>query len=499
MMKKSKIKKLFPKKCLEQIFEILSLRYDFSTTVFTENKKLIYNYNQAFDWEHFEFGSQLGAPDNWIVSELEFTNFESLYLATRCKEEVFHDLLKKLIINMVKTEIDKKQLLGETLDRYHEINALYNISEEVMREFELDSLIDIILDKSVSAVKSKNSLFLLLTEEGNINWQRSRGTFGHVRRISTDFKETIEACLEGNTIKIIENFDNAALDTDTKIEFESAVIVPLSSKSKKIGILIVFDKTGKKGFASSDMKVLNAIATQGAMAIENARLVEKIKIEERRRTTLQRYFSPNIANILINNIDMINTKGEKKAASVLFSDIRDFTKISNSLQPEIVVKMLNEYFSVMNSIIFKYNGTLDKYIGDAIMAEFGIPISSENDTYNAVKTGLEMLDALEELNREWEERGLVPFRIGISINTGFVISGNVGSLETLNFTVIGDTVNLASRLEKLNKRFKTNFLISEYTYQHVKDSFDFKFWGKQEIRGISTPVGVYEVLGEKEE
>ena len=172
--------------------------------------------------------------------------------------------------------------------------------------------------------------------------------------------------------------------------------------------------------------------------------------------------------------------------------------MSEQLAPEEVVRRLNEYLAVMVDIVFAYDGTLDKFIGDAIMAVFGAPVSMGNDEERAVRAALEMQEAVRRLEMEWSERGMVGFKIGIGINTGEVVVGNIGSDQRIEYAAIGDHVNLASRLEGLNKDYGTGILISEQTYRHVEHLVDARLVDRVAVRGREEKVSIYEVLQLKE-
>lgn len=187
--------------------------------------------------------------------------------------------------------------------------------------------------------------------------------------------------------------------------------------------------------------------------------------------------------------------GSKKIVTVFFSDVRDFTKFSEGHTPEEVVSMLNEYFQIMVSIINKNGGIVDKFIGDAIMAVWGAPNGTERDPQNAVRACLEMRQALEELNKMREARGHVPLKIGIGLHRGEAISGTVGSSERMEYTVIGDTVNQASRIESSTKAFGTDFLMSDSLADFVKDEFIVEEAGKVEVKGKTEPLTLYKLLG----
>lgn len=223
----------------------------------------------------------------------------------------------------------------------------------------------------------------------------------------------------------------------------------------------------------------------------------KVGVEEREKRKIKnifsKYLSSNVVEELIKSED-IKLGGERKEITVLFSDIRGFTSISEKLIPEEVVSILNEYLSEMTDAIFINGGTLDKFIGDAVMAIFGTPKFQKDHALRAVKTGFLMLKKLNILNEKWEKQGKQKFKIGIGINTGIAVAGNMGSLKRMEYTVIGDTVNLASRLESLNKELDTQFLISESTYKLVKDFVRVKKHENTSIKGKQERIDVYEVI-----
>ena len=207
-----------------------------------------------------------------------------------------------------------------------------------------------------------------------------------------------------------------------------------------------------------------------------------------------KYMSEDVMRNLIQNIDNLGLGGKKSNVTVLFSDIRGFTSISENMEAENVTQILNEYFSAMEPIVRKYNGIINKFIGDAIMAIFGEPIFDENHSKNAVKCGYEMLLKVEELQKKWKREGKPEIKIGIGINTGEVFIGNIGSENRMEYTVIGDTVNLASRLESYNKVYKTNMLISQSTFDSAKEIVETRKIPDVEIRGKANKIDIYEVI-----
>ncbi|PKM99371.1 MAG: hypothetical protein CVU78_06675 [Elusimicrobia bacterium HGW-Elusimicrobia-2] len=228
------------------------------------------------------------------------------------------------------------------------------------------------------------------------------------------------------------------------------------------------------------------------LAITIFRFATEEKEKKFIKSTFQRYVSSQVVEELIKNPEMLNMKGKKERLTVFFSDIRGFTSMSEKLEPEEVVKILNEYLTEMTKIIFKHQGTLDKFIGDAIMAIWGAPKYFDNHAELAVRAAAEMQEKVKELCANWEREGRRKIGIGMGINTGFVVVGNMGSESYSDYTVIGDNVNLAARLEENAPAGK--ILISEATYTEVKDIVEVQLLEPMSVKGKEKPVKVYEVL-----
>ena len=216
--------------------------------------------------------------------------------------------------------------------------------------------------------------------------------------------------------------------------------------------------------------------------------------KEKIKNAMGKYLSQDIMKNVVQNIDDIKLGGKKATVTVLFADIRGFTSMSEKMTAEEVSVILNEYFSEIEPIITGYNGVINKFIGDAVMAIFGEPIQDLNHPQNAVKCACAMLKKVDELRDKWLFEGKPKIEIGIGINTGEAFVGNIGSEKRLEYTVIGDTVNLASRIESYNKVYKTNLLISSSTYSYVSDIVDVIRIADVTIRGKAKKMDIYEVL-----
>jgi len=246
---------------------------------------------------------------------------------------------------------------------------------------------------------------------------------------------------------------NAAADARFSTEsillhrVEAAMCAPLAgSDGRVVGVLYVDNQTAVHSFTDEDLEFLIAFSGIAALAIENSRLIERIRREAVVLSNFQRYFAPDLAQQIAAQEAAVVPGGEKRRVVILFSDIRGFTALSERMSPDETASLLNEYFTEMVQVVFEHGGTLDKFIGDAVMALWGAPFAHGDDAERAVEAAVAMQRVLAELNRAWQRQGRPPLSIGIGLNVGEVFAGNIGSDRRLEYTVIGDAVNTAARL-----------------------------------------------------
>ncbi len=233
----------------------------------------------------------------------------------------------------------------------------------------------------------------------------------------------------------------------------------------------------------------------GLLASSFNEMVKGLKRGMMVENNFKKYVSRQVADELLDSGFEMKAGGESRKVTVLFADIRNFTSISEKRRPEEVVTILNCYFSEMIDVIFKYNGTLDKFIGDAIMATFGVPKGDDGDAKRAVLCAIEMHKRLFMLNKKKNFPPDVTIDIGVGINTGQATAGVIGSSDRMEYTVIGDTVNIASRLEGLNKEFNSKVLVSASTYEEVKDIISATDLGEHKVKGREQTTRIYAVTG----
>ena len=214
----------------------------------------------------------------------------------------------------------------------------------------------------------------------------------------------------------------------------------------------------------------------------------------RTRGTLERYVSPQLVRYVMDNLDSFNFKGEKRRLTIFFSDIRSFTTLTEKSDPVELLAQLNEYLEAMTDIIFRYDGIVDKFIGDGIMAHWGAFTPDKPNAQLAAQAALDMMTRLHQLNAEWAKIGKPPLDIGIGLHTGEVIFGNVGTGKKVDFTAIGDAVNLASRLEGANKEYKTHIIVSDATRGELGEAAAVRSLGSIVVKGKTVPVEIFELL-----
>jgi len=232
--------------------------------------------------------------------------------------------------------------------------------------------------------------------------------------------------------------------------------------------------------------------------LEIAGMVTSFEGMKKGLTNFKKYVPADVVNILMKDDRDASIGGEKKTVSIFFSDIENFTGISEKLDPEELLGRLYRYFTLMSDAIHENKGTLDKYIGDSIMAFWGAPLDLEDHAYRACLSALQCRELGFNLSNAWAREGKDRFRTRMGLHTGEVIVGNMGSDDRINYTVIGDSVNLASRLEGINKYYGTEIAVSESTQAKVKERFEFRMLDRIAVKGKSLPIGVYELLAEKD-
>ncbi len=290
--------------------------------------------------------------------------------------------------------------------------------------------------------------------------------------------------------------DNAATDERFKGQsivvqsVRSAMSAPLmGSEGSVLGLIYVDNMTATNSFGDEDLEFLIAFSGIAAVAIENSQLTNKLAREAVVLSNFQRYFAPDLVDQISSAEGMVQLGGTKRPVVVFFSDIRGFTPMSEKMSPDDIASLLTEYFTEMVAIVFEHGGTLDKFIGDEIMALWGAPVSKDDDADRAMRAAIDMMSVLKELNETWSAKGRPHVEIGIGINFGEVFAGNIGAEQRMEYTVIGDAVNVASRL--CSNALRGQVIVSESFYKALKNPPDVEALEPIELKGKSETVPVY--------
>jgi len=271
--------------------------------------------------------------------------------------------------------------------------------------------------------------------------------------------------------------------------------VPLIYEEEIFGAMHVDSLQRAYAFTKKDLQIFTSVANQTAAALKNASLLQQVEAEAETRARLGRLLSPNLVDEVVSGELDLTQGGEERQAAVLFSDIRGFTSMSATMEATEVTALLNEYFEVMVDVVFELGGTLDKYMGDAIMALFGVPKADSEASANAVRCALKMEAALRSLNRVRQARGEQTIEMGIGINSGEMVWGPLGSRRTMDYTVIGDVVNVGARL--CSHADAGEIIVAQGVHEALGESFVLYELPPARLKGKAEPVRIWKVLGEK--
>lgn len=457
-------------------------------------------------WEQLEGGATLMNLKREDLRNLGLSGM-ARKSKTVAKPESMDSTVHTMIDLKTSSALLKKEIYDITqLKKAHNyLSILYEVANTICSNLDLDLVLNSIMKMVFRVLRPDRGFILLynekadelepkvyLTKEGSA--QKSQITYS--RSIIQKAIEEDSAVLSSDASSD-ERF--SGMQSIINYNIRSAMCVPLKYQEKLLGVLQLDNRLSSGAFKQDDLELLTSICNLASMAIENAKLFQNIQVETRRRSDFERFLSPSVVEQVMRGEVKISESGEG-VATILFSDIRSFTSIAESMGPQALVAQLNEYFEEMTQSIFEYEGTVDKFIGDAIMSVFGTPYPRDDDPVRAIKCSLDMLRRLGKLHTKWEAQGRPLFRTGIGINTGKVMLGNIGSERRMEFTVIGDAVNLSSRLESATKYFGARVIAGEESFlPQSRDQFIFRNLGKIEVKGKNIGVNVYEILGEKGE
>jgi adenylate cyclase len=388
-----------------------------------------------------------------------------------------------------------------TARRMRNFAALLEITKKVNSELDQQRLLETIIDKAIELIHAERG-FLILVEGGE-------RVFKVARRHDKTAIENPERAISKSVVKSVTETGESVLTIDAQkdlsgmsmtiasLEIRSLLCAPLRVKEKILGCIYVDSHVAETEFGEEALNLLQAMADQSAIAMENARLYADVMVSREQEKKVRQMFQKYVPKDVVAKALEMKEGGSlssKQVATVLFSDIRSFTSISEKMEPEHVVRFLNDYMQRMVEIVFDCGGIVDKFIGDAVMAVFGAPLVKPDDATRAVQCAIRMMDELENFNADQTKKGDVNINIGVGLHTGPLLAGNIGSDRKMEYTVIGDTVNIASRVQDLNKEFKTNIIITQGTYDATGRAFPVRGLRPYKVKGKEQEIMIYEVL-----
>ncbi len=272
----------------------------------------------------------------------------------------------------------------------------------------------------------------------------------------------------------------------------SAICAPMCAHNRVYGLIYVDNTRLPMVFDEGDLEVLSLLAFEAALILDSAGVREELTKQEGIRDVYRRFLPGQLTDQMLANPESALLGGEKRAITALFADLRGFTSLAETLPPEQAVELLNSFFTEMCRVIFRYNGMVNKYLGDGMLTVFGAPLATDDNAIRAVECAMEMQSALTAASKEWQNQGLPVIHMGIGVNSGEAIAGNVGSPERMEYTVIGDTVNVAARLTANAK--PGEILLGDTTFQEIQGQIPTETLTPQPLKGKREPVKVYRVL-----
>ena len=384
---------------------------------------------------------------------------------------------------------------------YRRLVALHRASNQTSRliasNATLQERLASVLDTAVEALGAERGFVMLRDEDSDalqIHVARAMGAEAQAGSPSAGIAG--RAAMTGEPVLMRDREQDEQFSARESIiaqQIHSAMCVPLRVEDRILGSIYVDSRRVGHSFTEEDLEMFASMAAQSALAIENVRLYEQTVQDEKKRANLGRFLSPDVVSVIMDEGSDITLGGRKQVATTLFCDIRGFTPIAERMPPAALVGLVNEHFTAMVEIVFSLQGTLDKFIGDEVMAVFGAPLSRPDDAARAVRAAVRMLQRNAELNAVRTAEGRPPLELGIGINTGEVIAGCVGSPERMEFTVVGDEVNVARRFCSLAE--PGQILFGASTYEQVRDVVDVRDIGPVPLKGKERPLQAYQVVG----
>lgn len=447
-------------------------------------------------------GDEVTVGSTVLVFRAEESRSERLKSKVTILEEGFEASVRKRLKetgNRLFLQAEQIDDVGQLRNDYEKLRIANELNQALAEEFDMDELLTRILDKAFEMFGADRGVIMLIDPEtGEPEPAAVKAKFENVagqgirisRTILSEVMEEKTAVLSSNA-QLDERFGGAHSIILQGIK--ATMSVPLLYREKLLGIIHLDSQMTSGAFTEKDLSLLQGFANQAANAIEHSRVVDRLKQEALAREQLGRLLSPEMVDDVVNGKLEIRRGGAGRIATVLFADIRGFTAMSERQPAQDIVAMLNEYFEIMVEIIFRHGGTLDKFVGDEIMAVWNAPVPIDDHCGRAVRAALDMQRAMIEYNQTRAMEGLEPINTGIGINTGEVVAGFMGSSKAMDHTVIGDVVNTASRL--CSKASAGEVIVGPSVVRCLNERIAADAMPPAALKGKAEPVPIFRVKG----
>jgi adenylate cyclase len=396
----------------------------------------------------------------------------------------------------------KKAPTAASSARERVLEALAQVARTLLEVEELEPVLDKVMEAIYEQLPAERAYVLLFTPDGQAELRMARSRGG---------QHLEEAPVSQTILELVSRQKVAVLTSDAQADerfsagmsvrlhqIRSAMCAPLWHRDSVIGVLFVDTPLATGCFGPEHLDLLTALANYAAVAIDRARLNDSIREEKRRRERLERYHSPAVVEAIVGKRASAadGERHETREVTVLFADIVGFTSRCEAMEPQEVARFLNEFFTLASDSVFEFGGTLDKFIGDAVMAFFGAPLQQPDHAERAVKAALNLRTRLKGWNHERELAGLEPVEVRMAMNSGLVVVGEIGSANRVDYTVLGNTVNVAARLEETVAQ-PGQVVLGDLTQRAIAHLFPTEHLGNVQLRGLQGKLPVFRVLTEE--
>ncbi|MBO0724835.1 MAG: FHA domain-containing protein [Blastocatellia bacterium] len=428
-------------------------------------------------------------------------------LRTQEAQDLLREVVKKPPSDMLTTSVLSSHTKPEDVSAliYHQelekkeriLRLFYELSLKLSSVFSLDEIYQQAFEILFSVTPVSRCFIFRKNEQGEFEEAATRTRDTEAQGRTIPISQTIFTKVASERVSVLlEDTKSGDPELSSKsivaTQVQSVMASPIIGPRGLLGILYADRFDAIERFSADDLDLLNAVSVHMGIAINTVINYERLQKQAQARSSFERFLPRQVVDQILRSPDEVRLGGVRQKVTALFADVRNFTTLSETSTPELIVNLLNQYFSMVSEIIFKHSGTLDKYIGDGLMALFGAPYASELDAIKAVRAAVEMQRAMVSFNERLRADNLPPIQIGIGVNTGPAIIGYIGSESRLDYTAIGDTINTAARLESLAQ--PSQIVISENTMQSLDETFMVRSLGTERLKGKQQNLRVLEVV-----